>query len=200
MRSLYQLFATEIKFSAQESVKAKEEQRRLLEKEESLAKENERVNAMILVEQLKDEAARLEEKKKHVEIEYKKKLKLEQMYVDEANKQVVKLKQKAMSFVDQSNLEYEIEKALNERHDYNFALSSNGYLYKNHVLVSQAQAFDGKFIPKPKKSVAMGQAIQGGLEEIANKSDNLHDPKGDWVDPLAKTNKNNSNNKNGANV
>lgn len=152
MRSVYQLFKTEAKFTDQLSLKAKEEKKKLMEKQALLLKENDELNKQILAEQMQDEANRLEEMKRKAENEFKEKQRLNQLYFNEAERQVRKLKEKARHFVDPNNLEYEIEKALNERYDYNFSIDSSGRLFKNRVPVTHAQAFDGRFRPLPKSS------------------------------------------------
>jgi hypothetical protein len=149
MRSMYQLFETEYKFSAQQSKKVQDERVKLLEKETVLLAENDKINQKILELQNKEEAEKLAQRMKQVEIEFKKKLKLEELYRDEADRRVRKLKEKAKRFVDANNLEAEIEKALNERVDYNFAVNFSGQIFKNKVQVTHAQAFDGRFIASP---------------------------------------------------
>lgn len=63
MRSLYQLFKTEYKFSSSESNIFKEAKRAQQLKEEKLLKENEEYNKKILQLQLVDEDSKLEEKR-----------------------------------------------------------------------------------------------------------------------------------------
>ncbi|CAF1050006.1 unnamed protein product [Brachionus calyciflorus] len=151
MRSIYQLFKTEFKFSDKESIKAQEEKRKLEEKENRLLEENERVNSEILQNQLRDEVAKLEFKIKTAELDFKKQQKLDELYVRKADQLVSKLIEKSKTFIDPNNLEYEIEKALNERYDYNFSINSSGYFYKNKAQVNKAEAFNPKFFPKAKE-------------------------------------------------
>jgi hypothetical protein len=149
MRSMYQLFETEFKFSAQESKKVQDERVRLLEREAVLLAENDKLNRETLEMQTREEAVKLAERIKQVEIDFKKKLKLDELYRAEAEQQVRKMKEKVKSFIDPNNLEYEIEKALNERVEYNFAVNFSGQIFKNRVQVSLDKAFDGRFIPSP---------------------------------------------------
>lgn len=152
MRSVYQLFKTEGKFTDQASLKVKEEKRILLEKENLLIKHNDQLNKEILEQQLIDEHVKLENKKRQAEYELRKKLKIEELYFKKADEEVKKLKEKAKSFIDPNNLEYEIEKALNERHDHNFSIDVSGRFYKGKSFVLKQQAFDSKFIPLPKET------------------------------------------------
>jgi hypothetical protein len=152
MRSIYQLFKTEAKFSDKESLIAKEEKKLLEEKEKKLLEMNLKRNEEILNEQLMDEERKLEEKKVKFEQEYREKLKNIEILSKLADEKVKKLKEKAKTFVDPNNLEYEIEKALNERHDYNFSVNNSGMFYKNKVRVEKIEAFNSKFIPEPKST------------------------------------------------
>lgn len=133
MRSIYQLFKTESKFSDKASLKAQEEKRIRLEKEKHLIELNDALNKQLLEQQLRDESLTLEEKKRHAESEFNNKLKLEQAYVKAADERVKKLKEKAKHFIDPNNLEQEIEKALNQKCDYNFSVDTSGRIYRKNA-------------------------------------------------------------------
>lgn len=126
MRSLYQLFKTELKFSDKESLKAQEEKRILDAKEKRLFEENKLVNEKILAEQLRDEEVRLSEMKKRAEDELRRKMEDEARLAELADERVRRLKARARTFIDPNNLEAEIEKALDERKSYNFAITAKG--------------------------------------------------------------------------
>lgn len=131
MRSIYQLFKTEIKFSAKESLKVKEEKRILEAEEKRLYEENAVFNKTLLDEQLRDQEAELEAKKKRAEAELMRKLDTERRLAELADQNVKKLKEQAKSFIDPKNLEMEIEKALNSRVSYNFSIDEKGNIYKS---------------------------------------------------------------------
>jgi len=152
MRSIYQLFKTEAKFSDKESLIAKEEQKLLADREQKLLEINFKRNEEILKEQLMDEDRKLDEKKAKLEQDYREKLKNIEILRKLADEKVKRMKEKAKTFVDPNNLEYEIEKALNERHDYNFSVDNSGAFYKNKVRIQQIEAFNSKFMPEPKNN------------------------------------------------
>ena len=131
MRSIYQLFKTEIKFSAKESLKVKEEKRILEAEEKRLYEENAVFNKTLLDEQLRDQEAELEAKKKRAEAELMRKFDTERRLAELADQNVKKLKEQAKSFIDPKNLEMEIEKALNSRVSYNFSIDEKGNIYKS---------------------------------------------------------------------
>lgn len=131
MRSIYQLFKTEVKFNNKQSLKAKEEKKLLEEEDKWLRAENERINKETLAKQLSDEELELEEKKKRAEAELNRRMEIENKLVELANQKVRQLKEESKSFVDPNNLEMEIEKALNERKSYNFAIDHKGQIYKS---------------------------------------------------------------------
>lgn len=165
MRSIYLLFKTVAKFSDKESAKAQEEKKKLLEKENRLLEENERVNAEILKIQIEEENAKLEAKKKEAEFDFIKQKKIEELYVQKADRIVSKLIEKSKSFVDPNNLEYEIEKALNERYDHNFCIDSSGRFFKAKKLVSKAQAFDPKFFPLENSQITQSILAESSSQE-----------------------------------
>ena len=176
MRSVYQLFKTENKFSAQASLKVQQEKERLLEREAQIMAENEKVNAEILQSQLRDSEIKLAQKKRQVEEDFKRKMRINQLFHQEAESQVRKLKEKAKRFIDQENLEYEIEKALSERSEYNFAIDFSGLLYKNKVVVSHEQAFDPRFVPVKRASLTPVQTTVSSLPETASKAETPNTP------------------------
>ena len=96
--------------------------------------------------QLLESEENIEKEKLLVETRLAEKQRKEEMYIEIADKKVRELKEKAKSFIDPNNLEFEIEKMLSERHDYNFSIGNNGSLYKNSSKVSRAQAFDTRFL------------------------------------------------------
>ncbi len=147
MRSIYQLFKTENKFSDKASLKAQEEKRLRVEEEKVLLELNNKLNAELLVQQLADEDQKIEIKKKKLEEELNEKKKIERAYVQLADEKVRKLKEKSKKFIDPNNLEFEIEKMLNERHDYNFSINAGGLAFKNGVKVNRHEAFDTKYVP-----------------------------------------------------
>ena len=152
MRSIYQLFKTEAKFSDKESLKVKEEKRIVFEKEQQVLKKNMNLNQETLKIQLVEEEERLKENLLEAEKKFIEKLKVEELYQLEAEKTVKKLKEKVKTFIDPSNLEFEIEKMLNERVDHNFSIDSSGHFFRNKVRITRMQAFDQKYIPKPKET------------------------------------------------
>ena len=131
MRSIVQLFMTETKFTDQASQKAIEEKKKILALEKELFKKNEETNKEILRVQLKHEEIVLKKKIKELEHQYFEKQRMEKESVEMANKRVALLKQKAQKFIDPSRIDEEIEKALNERVDYNFCVDSGGHFFKN---------------------------------------------------------------------
>lgn len=153
MRSVYLLFKTVQKFSNKESFQAKEDERIFMEKEQELLKKNELMNDAILKIQLFDEENKLKEKIVQVEKEFKAKLEIEEKYKRIANEKVKKLKEKAKSFIDANNLEFEIEKMLNERHDHNFSIDPYGNYFRNKIQITAKQAFDSKFIPSKNATI-----------------------------------------------
>lgn len=165
MRSIYLLFKTVAKFSDKESAKAQEEKKKLLDKENALLEENERMNAEILKIQLKEENEKLESKKKQAELELKKQKKIEELYVFKAEKMLSRLIEESKSFVDPDNLEYEIEKALNERIDHNFSIDSSGRFFKAKKLVTKAQAFNPKFLPAEKTDITQSILLESSTQQ-----------------------------------
>ena len=153
MRSIYQLFKTENKFSDKASLKAQEEQQRKMEEEKVLLELNDKRNADLLAEQLLDEEKKLDLKKKQLEQKLNEQQNAERAYVQLADEKVRKLKEKVKTFIDPNNLEFEIEKMLNERNDYNFSINTSGLMFKSGVAVNRHQAFDTKLI-EPTKSVS----------------------------------------------
>ena len=137
MRSIYFLFKTEGKFSNKESLVAQEEKKIAMKAEEELLSRNEKINKAILKQQLLDEVEKLEKMKREVEEKYRKKLELDSLYYKVADEKVRKLKEKSKSFIDPNNLEYEIEKILNEKRDYNFAIDASGRMYKDSKQIKQ---------------------------------------------------------------
>ena len=69
-----------------------------------------------------------------------------------ADEKIKLLKEQVKSFIDPNNLEYEIEKMLNERNDYNFSINHSGKLFKNSIEVTRAEAFSSKFSPEETQS------------------------------------------------
>jgi hypothetical protein len=116
-----------------------------LEQEKLLLAENEARNKEILAVQLREIEANIEREKLAVERRLAEKREKEAMYVQMAEEKVRALKEKAKSFIDPNNLEFEIEKMLNERHDYNFAINAQGSLFKNSQKVTRAQAFNTNY-------------------------------------------------------
>lgn len=131
MRSIYQLFKTELKFTDKESLKAQEEKRLLEAEEKRLFEENARVNEQILAEQLRDEESRLGEAKRRAEAELRQRLDEEAKLAELADARVRRLKARARTFVDPNDLEAEIERALNETKTYNFAIDDTGKIQKS---------------------------------------------------------------------
>lgn len=149
MRSVYALFKTEFRFSDKESLKVQEEKRLLREKEERLLAQNQKKNAEILRIQLSDLDLKLVDSKANLELEYISHVAKEKALHDVANEQVVKLKRKAQQFIDPSQLEYEIEKALDQRYDYNFSIDTAGLMFKHsnvEAVIDRDEAFDPKFL------------------------------------------------------
>ena len=165
MRSIYQLFKTEGKFSDTLSLVAIEETRRRAEIERRLRERNEERNRRILEHQLVDDERQLVEKIADAEREFHKQRELISTFEAEANERVRKMKEKVKSFIDPNNLEQEIEKALDERHTHCFAIDVRGNFYKNNVLVTPAQAFDIHYIPEASE-LAADQSSQ--LREQSN--------------------------------
>jgi hypothetical protein len=167
MRSIYQLFKTEEKFSDKASFAAQEENRKKLKQEQYLLAKNEKNNERILKDQLIDEAKRIEMKKKQIEIELKEKQRLEELQVKVAEDKLKILNERAKSFIDPNNLEYEIEKMLNERHNHNFSIDISGRLYRNSVLLTREDAFNTKFNPvkDSKKTAPLEQVIHEDVQE-----------------------------------
>ncbi len=116
-----------------------------MEQEKLLLAENEARNKEILAVQLREIEANIEREKLAVERRLAEKREKEAMYVQMAEEKVRALKEKAKSFIDPNNLEFEIEKMLNERHDYNFAINAQGSLFKNSQKVTRAQAFNTNY-------------------------------------------------------
>ena len=116
-----------------------------MEQEKLLLAENEARNKEILAVQLREIEANIEREKLAVERRLAEKREKEAMYVQMAEEKVRALKEKAKSFIDPNNLEFEIEKMLNERHDYNFAINAQGSLFRNSQKVTRAQAFDTNY-------------------------------------------------------
>ena len=152
MRSMYQLFKTEYKFSSKESIMAKEELRIAQEKEQDVLRRNDEMNAEILRQQMKDEGEKLKLKIADAEKKLYEKIQIEELYRQEANEKVKALKEKAKKFINPNNLDYEIEKMLNERVDYNFSVDSSGRFWKNKTLINHADIFDPKYKTKDQLS------------------------------------------------
>ena len=153
MRSVYQLFKTEGKFSNQASQVAQEEHRKRVEQEKELLARNEQLNNQTLKYQLIDQEQQLELKKKQIEAELEKKKQHEQLLTKVAEEQLKRLKEKAAKFIDPNNLDYEIEKMLNERHDYNFAVDKSGNFFKGtYKTTNKTEVFDTKFVHQSKKA------------------------------------------------
>lgn len=165
MRSIYCLFKTVAKFSDKESAKAQEEKKKLLEKENALLLENQRLNEEILKIQLKEENKKLEAKKKEAQLEFKKQKKIEELYVAKADKIISRLIEESKSFIDPNNLEYEIEKALNKRIDHNFSIDSSGRFFKAKKLVTKAEAFDPKFFPSEKPDITHSILLESSAQQ-----------------------------------
>ena len=92
---------------------------------------NEELNKKILAVQLRDDELKLAQKKKELEAQFQQMRQLEEISVRIANEKVRKLKEKAKKFIDPANLEEEIEKMLDERVDYTFAIDRYGNLVKD---------------------------------------------------------------------
>lgn len=133
MRSIYQLFKTELKFTDKESLKAQEEKKAMEAEEKRLYKENERMNQQLLAQQMQDEYDRLEAKKQQAELELKKKLDTEKRLVELADQRVRRMKERVRTFIDPKNLEMEIEKALNEKKSYNFSINDKGQIFRSQA-------------------------------------------------------------------
>ena len=89
------------------------------------------MNKKVLEIQLKDLEIK---KKKEIEIESEKLEKIKEknlLYKEIVEKKVKVLEAKAKLFIDQTNLEYEIEKMLNSRDSYNFCIDGRGIKYVN---------------------------------------------------------------------
>jgi hypothetical protein len=152
MRSIYQLFRTELKFSDKASLKAQEEKRIQAEEEKKLLAWNNMLNEELLQVQLKDEADKLEARKKQLELDLIENLRIEREYIKLADANVKILKEKVKTFIDPNNLEFEIEKMLNERNDYNFAVNTSGQLFKNGNEVDKKQVFNTKNLIKEQEN------------------------------------------------
>ena len=135
MRSIFLLFKTVGKFTDQASQKFKDERRVLLEQEKVLFSKNEELNKKILAIQLRDDELKLAQKKKELEARYQQMRQVEEISVRIADEKVRKLKEKSKKFIDPNNLEEEIEKMLNERVDYTFAINKFGHLLKNNTRI-----------------------------------------------------------------
>jgi hypothetical protein len=138
MRSMYLLFKTEGKFSDKESLVAQERKKIEIKKEIELLKKNDTMNKEILKFQLIDEGKKLEELKYDAEIKYNQQLERENIFQLIADQKVKKLKEESKNFIKKNNLEYEIEKMLNERIDYNFSVDLKGNFYKSKKLIKVA--------------------------------------------------------------
>ena len=79
-------------------------------------------------------------------------LRIEREYIKLADENVKILKEKVKTFIDPNNLEFEIEKMLNERNDYNFAVNTNGQLFKNGNEVDKKQVFNTKHLIKEQEN------------------------------------------------
>ena len=130
MRSLYALFKTEAKFSNTESVKALEERQAEAAAEKIALAQNETENARILSIQMADDEERLAVAKTNVEVELETKRGEERKLVQLADERVKRLKEKVRPFIDPKDFELEIEKALNERKDYNFSIDQKGNIFR----------------------------------------------------------------------
>lgn len=126
---------------------AQEEKRKLKEQEEYLLEKNEERNNAILEQQLLDLDMKLDKKKHDVEVQLSERQRQEALYIQVADEKIKSLKEKVKSFIDPDNLEYEIEKMLNERNDYNFSINHSGKMFKNSIEVTRAEAFNAKFLP-----------------------------------------------------
>ena len=152
MRSIYQLFKTEAKFSDKESLLAQEERRLIREKEQNLLKKNEEINDKVLRQQLQDDEEKLKIKIAEAEKKLFEKMKLEELYRQEADQKVKILKEKAKTFIDPNKLDQEINKMLDERVDYNFSVDSSGIFKRKGKIIEPAwERFNPKFIPKEEK-------------------------------------------------
>ena len=125
---------------------AQETKRKVMEQEKLLIEQNNVRNASILAEQLADIDTSLAERKLLIEQQVKEKLEQEMMLVEVADGKVRALKEKAKGFIDPQNLEYEIEKMLNERHSYDFAINSNGQFIRESKVVSKAEALNTRYV------------------------------------------------------
>ena len=170
MRSMYQLFKTEFKYSNQESMRVREDIRIQVKAEQALLELNEKFNKQMLEKQLEEAEVKLEEKKKQVEKEYLDKLNLEKSYREVAKKKFQIISEKSKSFIDQSNVEYEIEKMLNERHDYNFSIDYKGRTYKGQSVVTREQLFNTTFVPSANESNQNEPSLLSANPETPNQN------------------------------
>ena len=129
---------------------AQEEKRKDLEREKLLLEKNDARNQEILGIQLVDINENIKKGKLDVEKRLLAKQSKEEMFIMVAEEKIKALKEKVKSFIDPNNLEFEIEKMLNERHDHNFSINANGSLFRNSVKVTRKQAFDSLFTQEPK--------------------------------------------------
>lgn len=119
--------------------------------EELLIEQNNVRNANILAEQLADIDRNLSEQKALIEQQLKEKHERELLYVQVADEKVRALKEKAKTFIDPNNLEFEIEKMLDERHSYDFAINHAGQFMRNSEVVTKGQALDTRYVPEDKQ-------------------------------------------------
>jgi hypothetical protein len=146
MRSVYQLFKSEVKFSSQETMRAKELALAKRQADEALYEQNKKINEQILKVQLEDLRKSLELKKIEAKKDFLEMKAINDEYVNVANEKLKKLKDEAKTFINEENLDREIDKMLNEHFDYNFSVDASGQFYKNQTPVSRIEAFDSKFI------------------------------------------------------
>lgn len=122
-----------------------------MEQEELLIEQNNVRNANILAEQLADIDRNLGEQKASIEQQLKEKHERELLYVQVADEKVRALKEKAKTFIDPNNLEFEIEKMLDERHSYDFAINHVGQFMRNSEVVTKAEALNTRYVPGDKQ-------------------------------------------------
>lgn len=156
MRSMYQLFKTENKFSDKASLKAQEEKRAKIEEEQALLELNDKNNQELLQFQLGEEEQKLQIKKQQLESDLREKERVEKAYVQLAEDRVKRLKEKVKTFIDPNDLEFEIEKMLNERNDYNFSINTSGLMFKSGANVQRGDAFNTKYMPSVNKNETSG--------------------------------------------
>lgn len=135
LKSIYLLFGTEGKFSNKESLVVQELKNVEIQREIESMKKNDYINNELLKIQLTDNEKEILKLKEDSKLKYNKKLAKESLYQKIAENHVIKLKEKCTLFVDSKNLEDEINKMLNEKHDYSFSIDSRGNFYKDKKIV-----------------------------------------------------------------